>query len=72
MKNEALRKTIGQLFDQLPELENIDFTHGGQRYRAKRASPWVLLDSKAARGWDMWTEWALREYHQGKVGRGQT
>ena len=67
--NQVLRQKIGQLFEQLPKLENIELAHGGQRYRAERAAPWVLMDTKAARGWDRWTEWPLPEYHQWKARR---
>lgn len=59
-----LRRTIGQLFEQMPELENIEITHGGKRYRARRSGHWVLLDAKAqGRGWDFWTEWPLPSWY---------
>lgn len=63
-----LRQKIGQLFESLPELENIEFTHGGQRYRARRSMPWVCMDVKAeGRGWDDWTEWPLPEFYRRKA-----
>jgi hypothetical protein len=62
---QKLRKTIGQLFEELPELEEATFTVGGKRYRARLAMPWVCMDVKAeGRGWDYWTEWALSEYYR--------
>ncbi|MCR2831234.1 hypothetical protein NR402_13230 [Acidithiobacillus ferrooxidans] len=62
---QKLRKTIGQLFEQLPELESIELTHGGKRYRARLSMPWVCIDVKAeGRGWDDWTEWPLPEYYR--------
>ena len=58
-----LRQAIGKLFESLPALENIEFTHGGKKYRARRSEPWVCMDAKAeGRGWDCWTEWPLPEY----------
>jgi hypothetical protein len=63
-----LRQTIGRLFEQLPELENIEFTIGGQRYRARLCVPWVCMDVKAdGRGWDCWTEWPLPEFYRRKA-----
>jgi len=60
---QKLRKTIGRLFEELPELEEATFTVGGKRYRACRREPWVCMDAKATgRGWDYWTEWPLPEY----------
>jgi len=65
---QKLRKTIGQLFEQLPELESIELTHGGKRYRARLSMPWVCMDVKAeGRGWDCWTEWPLPEYYRRKA-----
>ena len=62
---QKLRKTIGQLFEQLPELESIELTHGGKRYRARLSMPWVCMDVKTkGRGWDCWTEWPLPEYYR--------
>ncbi len=62
---QKLRKTIGQLFEQLPELESIELTHGGKRYRARLSMPWVCMDTKAeGRGWDDWTEWPLPEFYR--------
>lgn len=58
----GLRQKIGQLFERLPELDNIELTIGGKRYRARRVMPWVVMDVKSARGWDCWTEWPLPEY----------
>jgi len=60
---QKLRKTIGKLFEELPELEEATFTVGGKRFRAHRAMPWVCMDAKAeGRGWNYWTEWPLPEY----------
>ena len=60
-----LRQKIGQLFEQLPELESIELTHGGKRYRARLSMPWVCMDTKAeGRGWDDWTEWPLPEFYR--------
>ena len=56
-----LRRKIGQLFEQLPELTDATFTIGGQRYRARLSMPWVVLDAKTAKGWQPWTEWPLPE-----------
>ena len=57
-----LRQKIGQLFEQMPELETIELTHGGQRYRARRSEPWVMMDAKAdGRGWNFWTEYFRRK-----------
>lgn len=65
---QKLRKTIGQLFEQLPELESIELTHGGKRYRARLSMPWVCMDTKAeGRGWDDWTEWPLPEFYRRKA-----
>lgn len=62
---QKLRKTIGQLFEQLPELESIELTHGGKRYRARLSMPWVCMDTKAeGRGWDDWAEWPLPEFYR--------
>jgi hypothetical protein len=64
-ETQKLRKTIGQLFEQLPDLENIELTHGGQRYRARRTGCWVCMDVKAdGRGWNDWTEWALPAFYR--------
>ncbi|MDA8151823.1 MAG: hypothetical protein M0003_03780 [Acidithiobacillus sp.] len=66
--NQELRQKIGQLFEQLPELETIELTYGGKRYRARLSMPWVCMDVKAeGRGWDDWTEWPLPEYHRRKA-----
>jgi hypothetical protein len=63
-----LRQKIGQLFASLPELESIELTHGGKRYRARRSEPWVTMDAKAqGRGWDCWTEWPLPEFYRRKA-----
>ncbi len=63
-----LRQKIGQLFEQMPELETIELTHGGQRYRARRSEPWVMMDAKAdGRGWNFWTEYPLPEYFRRKA-----
>ncbi len=60
-----LRRKIGQLFEQLPELENIEFTHGGKRYRARLSMPWIVMDVQAeGRGWERWTEWPLPEFYR--------
>ncbi|BDB13825.1 hypothetical protein [Acidithiobacillus ferrooxidans] len=60
-----LRRKIGQLFEQLPELETIELTYGGKRYRARLSMPWVCMDVKAeGRGWDDWTEWPLPEFYR--------
>lgn len=71
MKTEELRRTIGGLFEALPELESIELTHGGQKYRAYRSmGRWACVDTKAkGRGWDRWTEWPLSESrkHQNEV-----
>lgn len=68
---QTLRKTIGQLFESLPELTEASFTIGGKQYRAHRSEPWVCMDAKAARGWDAWTEYPLPEYYRRKA-MGQT
>ena len=63
-----LRRTIGQLFESLPELESIELTHGGKRYRARLSMPWVTMDAKAeGRGWNCWTEYPLPEYFRRKA-----
>lgn len=60
-----LRQAIGQLFESLPELESIELTHGGKRYRARLSMPWVAMDAKAeGRGWAFWTEYPLPEYYR--------
>ena len=63
-----LRQKIGQLFEQVPELTEATFTIGGQRYRARLSMPWVMLDVKAPRGWNPWTEWPLPEFRNRKRG----
>ena len=50
------RLTIGKMFHDLPGLENIELTIGGQRYRAHRAGQWVVLDHKPGKRWTVWTE----------------
>ena len=63
-----LRQTIGRLFETLPELESIELTHGGKRYRARLSMPWVTMDAKAeGRGWNCWTEYPLPEYFRRKA-----
>ena len=63
-----LRRAIGQLFERLPELESIELTHGGKRYRARLSMPWVCMDAKAeGRGWVFWTEWPLPEFFRRKA-----
>lgn len=59
MNETELRRTLGQLFEGLPELTDATVTIGGQLYRARRNAPWVLIDAKAPRGWNPWTEWPL-------------
>ena len=58
MTDEELRKTIGGLFEAVPGLTEAAFTVDGQRYRARRSEPWLLLDRKEPnrRGWQPWTE----------------
>ena len=58
-----IRQAIGHLFEQLPELTEATFTIGGTGYRARRSGHWVLMDRKAAKGWDFWTEWALPSWY---------
>ncbi|MFA5730858.1 hypothetical protein [Acidithiobacillus sp.] len=65
---QKLRKTIGQLFESLPELTEAALTIGGKRYRARLSMPWVCVDTKAeGRGWDCWTEWPLPEFYRRKA-----
>lgn len=66
----GLRQQIGVMFDSLPELESIELTHGGQRYRARRYGTLVSMDSKRGGwGWTLWTEWLTSEFYRRKANR---
>lgn len=65
-----LRQQIGVMFDSLPELESIELTYGGQRYRARRCGTLVSMESKNdTRGWSFWTEWFMPEFYQRRAMR---
>lgn len=64
MNEIELRRTIGQLFAQLPELTDATFTIGGKDYRARRAGPWACIDVKEGRRWVQWTEYPMPAFYE--------